>query len=238
MDDPYNSQQQQQQSLGPVEELYDDIYDDLSGPANDNIPPIFKLLGGGGSRNRGGGGFNNKNSSGGSISKLNIGIPKRIYLTVTKMNSRIDSYRYSMIEATRGKAVAASELRNKGFMDTFVRALGITSSSSGSSSSSSSRGISTALTQAEGTALITLERDFLLKGSDLVNEVSSLMRAITNAAIVLEMEDMGIEPGLLDVLYVDAVDVSWVPMGLGWRGLMPHQHPQHWGSYVDVLLMW
>jgi hypothetical protein len=74
MDDPYNNSQQQQQSLGPVEELYDDIYDDLSGPTNDNIPPIFKLLGGG-SRSRGGGGFNNKNSSGGSISKLNIGYP-------------------------------------------------------------------------------------------------------------------------------------------------------------------
>jgi signal peptide peptidase SppA len=109
-----------------------------------------------------------------------------------------------MIEATRGKAIAASELRNKGFMDTFVRALGITSSGSSSSSSGSSNGIASSLTQAEGTALITLERDFLLKGSDLVNEVSSLMRAITNAAIVLEMEDMGIEPGLLDVLYVDA----------------------------------
>jgi hypothetical protein len=55
------------------------------------------------------------------------------------MNSRIDSYRYSMIEATRGKAIAASELRNKGFMDTFVRALGITSSGSSSSSSNGMR---------------------------------------------------------------------------------------------------
>ena len=196
IDDPYYSNNSQQRSLGPVEELYDDIYDDLSGSGDANIPPFFKLLGGGGRRGGRDGGFNNNN---GAISKLNIGIPKQTYLTVTKINSRIDSYRYSMIEATRGKAIAASELRNKGFMDTFVRALGITSSGSSSSS-----GIATSLTQAEGTALITLERDFLLKGSELVNEASSLMRAITNAAIVLEMEDMGIEPGLLDVLYVDA----------------------------------
>jgi hypothetical protein len=156
MDDPYNNSQQQQQSLGPVEELYDDIYDDLSGPTDNNIPTFFKLLGGGGSSSRGGGGFNNKKSDG-SISKLNIGIPKRTYLTVTKINSRIDSYRYSMIEATRGKAVAASELRNKGFMDTFVRALGITSSS-GSSSSSSSSG-SNEEREEEGQHVISLTQD-------------------------------------------------------------------------------
>ena len=198
IDDPYYSNNSQQRSsLGPVEELYDDIYDDLSGSGDANIPPFFKLLGGGSRVGGRDGRFDNN----GAISKLNIGIPKQTYLTVTKINSRIDSYRYSMIEATRGKAIAASELRNKGFMDTFVRALGITSSGSSSSSSS---GIATTLTQAEGTALITLERDFLLKGSELVNEVSSLMRAITNAAIVLEMEDMGIEPGSLDVSYVDA----------------------------------
>ena len=202
IDDPYTNNSQRR-SLGPVEELYDDIYDDLSGSSDANIPPFFKLLGGGGRRGGWDGAFNNNNN--GAISKLNIGLPKRTYLTVTKINSRIDSYRYSMIEATRGKAIAASELRNKGFMDTFVRALGITSS--GSSSSSSSSGIATSLTQAEGTALITLERDFLLKGSELVNEASSLMRAITNAAIVLEMEDMGIEPGSIDAeIIVDGDD--------------------------------
>jgi len=184
--------------LGPVEELYDDIYDDLSGPQQD-VPPLLKLLGGGGGGRGGPPGMNNNMNK--PTSKLNIGIPKQQYLKVTKLNSKYDSYRYSMIKATKGKALAASELRGKGFDTAFYRALGI-DSSDGSS-------LLHGLTQGEGTALLKLERDFLSTGSELVKTVAELSREITNAAVLEEMQEMGVEPGVLDAIIVtDDEDVE------------------------------
>jgi len=172
--------------LGPVEELYDDIYDDLSGPEQ-NVPPLLKL-------------FNGPNKRGGGIdrptAKLNIGIPKQTFLKVTKLNSKYDSYRYSMVKATRGKAAAASELREKGFEDALWRALGITAGLKGDTTLDS-------LTPAEGTALLKLERDFLSVGGELIQEVAQLTREITNAAVLEEMEEMGVEAGVLDSI-IDA----------------------------------
>jgi hypothetical protein len=186
--------QQQQQSLGPVEELYDDIYDDLSGP-EDNVPPLVKLLSGGG----GGRGGNNPNGSSNNIdrptSKLNIGIPKRQYLKVTKLNSKYDSYKYSLVKATQGKAVAAAELRSKGFESALWKSLGITTDGATTSASTSSLG---KLSPSEATALITLERDFLREGSELLEDVALLSREIVNAAVLDEMDEMGVEPGVID----------------------------------------
>eukprot|EP00985_Skeletonema_marinoi_P028065 scaffold23914_cov138-Skeletonema_marinoi.AAC.1 len=179
-----------QSKLGPVEELYDDIYDDLSGP-EDNVPPIIKLLSGGG----GGGNNNQYNGIDRPTSKLNIGIPKQQYLKVTKLNSKYDSYRYSMVSATRGKAVAASELRSKGFESALWKALGVTASSG---SGVGGGAIGSSLTASEATALITLERDFLSEGSELLEDVAMLSREITNAAVLDEMEEMGVEPGIID----------------------------------------
>ena len=179
-----------QSKLGPVEELYDDIYDDLSGP-EDNVPPIIKLLSGGG----GGGNNNQYNGIDRPTSKLNIGIPKQEYLKVTKLNSKYDSYRYSMVSATRGKAVAASELRRKGFESALWKALGVTSSDGGGVGGGA---IVSSLTASEATALITLERDFLSEGSELLEDVAMLSREITNAAVLGEMEEMGVEPGIID----------------------------------------
>ncbi|KAL9187158.1 hypothetical protein ACHAXT_010878 [Thalassiosira profunda] len=173
--------------LGPVEELYSDIYDDLSGP-EENVPPFLKLFGG--PNKRGGVGGNNMDRP---TSKLNIGIPKKQFLKVTKLNSRYDSYRYSMVAATRGKAAAAGELRARGFEDALWRALGV----SGEGHEGS---MLAGLTQAEGTALLKLERDFLSAGAELVKEVAELTREITNAAVLEEMEDMGVEAGVLDAL--------------------------------------
>jgi len=178
-----------QSKLGPVEELYDDIYDDLSGP-EDNVPPIIKLLSGGG----GGGNNNQYNGIDRPTSKLNIGIPKQQYLKVTKLNSKYDSYRYSMVSATRGKAVAASELRSKGFESALWKALGVTASDG----SVGGGAIGSSLTASEATALITLERDFLSEGSELLEDVAMLSREITNAAVLDEMEEMGVEPGIID----------------------------------------
>ena len=151
--------------LGPVEELYDDIYDDLSGASSDNnISPLAKLFSG----NRMGGSNGNIN---GPTSKLNIGIPSKTYLKVTKLNTKYDSYRYSMIKATKGKATAARELRESGFEGAFVRAFGSLGD----------------LTVEDGTALLTLERDFLMEGNELLKELADLTREITNAAVLDEV---------------------------------------------------
>jgi hypothetical protein len=183
---------QQQQSLGPVEELYDDIYDDLSGP-EENVPPLVKLLSGGGGRG------GNPSGSGNNIdrptSKLNIGIPKRQYLKVTKLISKYDSYKYSLVKATQGKAVAAAELRSKGFESALWKSLGITTSDNGTTTASTSLG---KLSPSEATALLTLERDFLREGSELLEDVALLSREIVNAAVLDEMDEMGVEPGVID----------------------------------------
>lgn len=181
----------QDRPLGPVEELYDDIYDDLSGPDdNANLPPLLKLFSG---PKGGGGGPNGAGGIDRPTSKLNIGIPKQQFLKVTKLNSKYDSYRYSMIKATKGKAAAASELRAKGFEDALWRALGVNGDSSLS------------LTPSEGTMLLKLERDFLSVGSELIMEVADLTREITNAAVLEEMEELGYEAGVLDAEKNDTV---------------------------------
>jgi signal peptide peptidase SppA len=168
--------------LGPIEQLYDDIYDDLSTTPSSSSP-LQKLFGMSKSR----GDFDKPTS------KLNIGIPPE-YLKVTKLNSRYDSYRYSMIKATRGKAVAASELRSKAFENALGKALGVGVTSGGLQ-----------LTFAEGTQLLQLERDFLKEGSELLGEVAEYSREITNAAVLEEMESMGVEAGVIDALVNDTV---------------------------------
>ncbi|KAL7534110.1 hypothetical protein ACHAWF_004724 [Thalassiosira exigua] len=171
--------------LGPVEELYDDVYDDLSGP-QDDLPPLAKLFAGpkGGGRAGGlGGGFDRP------ASKLNIGIPKREYLKVTPLNAKYDAYKYSVVKATRGKAAAAAELRAKGFASALERSLGV-----------SGHGNLGEISAAEGTALLTLERDFLAAGAELTKEAGSLAREIANAAVLEEMEAMGVEAGVIDAV--------------------------------------
>lgn len=118
-------------------------------------------------------------------SKLNIGIPRE-YLKITKLNSKYDSYRYSMIKATKGKAAAATEIREKSFENALGKALGISSSSQ------------LQLTLAEGTQLLELEKNFLKEGSELLADVAELSREITNAAVLEEMESMGVEAGDID----------------------------------------
>ena len=166
--------------LGPIEQLYDDIYDDLSpSPPSSPLQKLFSM----GSSNTG---FDKPTS------KLNIGIPQE-YLKITKLNSRYDSYRYSMVKATKGKAAAASELRSKSFENELGKALGVTTLNE------------LKLSPAEGTQLLQLEKDFLKEGSELLAEVAEYSREITNAAVLEEMESMGVEVGAIDVIVNDTV---------------------------------
>eukprot|EP00956_Cyclotella_meneghiniana_P034017 scaffold100940_cov76-Cyclotella_meneghiniana.AAC.1 len=167
--------------LGPIEQLYDDIYDDLSSPSQ--VSPFQKLLAMGSASNKD---FDKPTS------KLNIGIPRE-YLKITKLNSKYDSYRYSMIKATKGKAAAATEIREKSFENALGKALGISSSSQ------------LQLTLAEGTQLLELEKNFLKEGSELLAEVAELSREITNDAVLEEMESMGVEAGDIDSKVNDTV---------------------------------
>ena len=180
--------------LGPVEELYDDIYDDLSGDGDRNKSPFAKLFGGGG-------GMAGRRDFSRPTSKLNIGIPKREFLKVTKMNSKYDSYRYSMIKATEGKSAAAAELRSKGFEEALYRSVGAVDGHN-------------KLSLAEGTALLRLERDFLSKGSELLKAVGEMQRTITNYAVVEELKDMGSGPGAIDVQLNETVIDAEIIEGL------------------------
>jgi serine protease SohB len=170
--------------LGPVEQLYDDIYDDLSSsPPQSPLQKLFSMGSGGGG----------KSAFDKPTSKLNIGIPRE-YLKISKLNSKYDSYRYSMIKATKGKAVAAAELRSKSFENALGKALGVTSTFG-----------ELKLSSGEGTQLLQLERDFLKEGNELLAEAAYLSREITNAAVLEEMESMGVDAGVIDAIVNETV---------------------------------
>lgn len=113
---------------------------------------------------------------------------------MTKLNSKFDSYEFSITAATKGKAAAAKVLRAKGFSDAFSRSIGANGNLAALTSS---------LSRADAAALIRSERALLFEGGELVQEIADLTREITNAAILEEMEHMGVEPGTLDAKLVE-----------------------------------
>ena len=86
------------------------------------------------------------------------------------------------------RAAAAVEVRAKNFENALTRALGVEGSAF------------LQLSTEEGTQLLRLERDFLKEGNDLVGRAAEYSREITNAAILEEMEAMGVECGVIDAV--------------------------------------
>lgn len=130
-----------------VQELYSDLY----GNPNDmkNLP-MFPFPRRGGGR---------------APLPRNLGVPSEQYIKVTHLNTKLDSYLYSLSAATQSKASAASHLRVKNFDRAVTKVFG-----NGSSSSD------TALSSAEIKELEVIEKEFLDEGGELVAELESIQR--------------------------------------------------------------
>ena len=134
----------------------------------------------GGSSPFGGGGFGGSRRK---SSKKNLGIPSKEYIKVTRLNDRYDSYGYSVTSATESKALAAAKLRSANFDRALSRSI--------------ASGL-TPLTAGEKTDLIRVEKELLTVGGQLVAEMVSLQRKMTDTVVTEEMKSMGVEVGELD----------------------------------------
>jgi len=108
----------------------------------------------------------------------NRGIPSKQYITMYNLNQKYDSYEYSITAATQSKAKAAANYRAK----KFDRALQLTLKGTG---------VPKSLSPYVKTKLLQLEKEFLSKGSSLLQEVLSIQTKLTKDVIDDKMEEIG-----------------------------------------------
>jgi hypothetical protein len=145
-----------------VTELYDDLY----GPS--------------------GGGQKSLLSFGRGVQKTipkNIGIPTDQFLKITKLNSKYESFEYSLTAATQSKAKAAAKYRSRAFDSALQRSFDSSVSE---------------LTSAQKSDLLVEEKEFLKQGSDMLNSINELQRLLTDLVIRDEMKSMDVEVGEVD----------------------------------------
>lgn len=145
-----------------VTELYDDLY----GPS--------------------GGGQRSLLSFGRGAQKTmpkNIGIPTNEFLKITKLNSKYESFEYSLTAATQSKAKAAAKYRSRAFDSALQRSFDSSISE---------------LNSAQKSDLLVEEKEFLKQGSDMLNSINELQRQLTELVISEEMRSMDVEIGEVD----------------------------------------
>jgi serine protease SohB len=104
----------------------------------------------------------------------NVGVPETQYLTVTHLNRKYDSYRYTLQAATNSQAAAAARFRQT----SFGRALGTSLA---------------ALTPFAAKQLIAAEQTFLQESVGLVEQIQTCQTTLTQMAVDEEMESLGME---------------------------------------------
>ena len=143
----------------PIAELYSDLYG--TGDRDGRNRPFFnKFLGG----------------RPGSLVQ-NTGVPSQQFIRIDNVNSRLDSYQYSMTAATQSKASAAAQARSRNF----ERALQLGFGSSLSDLPASAK-----------TELLQTEQDFLKRASEIQSTITSLQATLTKTAIDDEMKALGV----------------------------------------------
>jgi serine protease SohB len=164
-------------TLNSAEELYDDLYGDIDAdPSLDDGPKSFlqKLL-------------SMKPKSDTKKSKMiNLGIPSQQYIRVKRLNDVYTSYQFSMDEATKSRAYAASVVRQVNFQ----RALG--------KAMQSLPQLSTAISPNDQRDLIQLEKEFLKHASDTLAKIQQLQTLLTSKAVERAMYEMDVDIGELD----------------------------------------
>lgn len=150
-----------------------ELYDDLYGDTKEASGPAGGFMGFGGNSNKS------------KAQRRNLGIPSTEYLKVTNLNSRYDSYDFSLTKATQSKALAAAQYRSR----SFDRALSIALVGDDEDSS---------LPTYSKTMLLEAEKTFLTKGKALVGEIQALEAALAQDAIDTELKRQGLEKFEMD----------------------------------------
>lgn len=145
-----------------VTELYDDLY----GPSGGGQKPLLPFMRGAQ-----------------KTMPKNIGIPTNEFLKITKLNSKYESFEYSLTAATESKAKAAAKYRSRAFDSALQRAFDSSISE---------------LNPAQKSDLLTEEKAFLKQGSDMLNSINELQRQLTELVIREEMRSMDVEIGEVD----------------------------------------
>jgi len=165
----FKSNKDKKNSFG--KNVVDNLYDDLYGGYEPEAPSFFpqKMFG------------NNGRGNGPS----NLGIPKREYLKISKINDVYDSYAFSLTTATQSKAKAAAKLRSKSFDMALQKAFDSSAKE---------------FTSEEKATLLNKEKEFLKEGGSSLQELSELQKELTDLTIRSEMKKMSKDVGGLDLL--------------------------------------
>jgi hypothetical protein len=167
-------------SFSPLSMLYDDLYGDQAqeqrkGMNNFPFPPGL---------------FPQQNNNNRSLPK-NTGVPKQQYLKLTHWNPKLDSYRYSVMSATNGRATAAADYRQRARSRIFRQYLDISPS--------------------QWRELQTLESEYLAKASALERELQILRQKANLKAVDEAYKRLGLN--VTDPYQLDPAATSgWVTL--------------------------
>jgi hypothetical protein len=143
-----------------------DLYDDLYGPSGGGQKALFPF----------------QRGAQKTIPK-NLGIPSTEFLKITKLNSKYESFDFSLTAATQSKAKAAAKFRSQAFNSALQRSFDSSI---------------TELNSAQKSDLLTEEKAFLTQGSDILNSIIELQRQLTELVISEEMKSMDVDLGEVD----------------------------------------
>jgi len=115
---------------------------------------------------------------------INLGIPQKNYLKITKLNDVYDSYAFSLTAATQSKARAAAKLRSKKFDMALTRAFDSSVYE---------------FTNTEKAALLKEEEQFLKEGGTYMAAIIQMQKVLTDLTIRKEMKKMNVKVGEVDV---------------------------------------
>jgi hypothetical protein len=152
----------------PVASLYRDLYGDQQkqqqGRPGSGGNPLRKLLGGPGQDDEE------------ALRRLpaNVGVPKQQYIKLTNYNRKLDSYRYSVDAAVKGRAAAAARFRESSFDAAIRRALPEMSTSTWQS-------------------LQRIEKQFLAETAPLAEDLLDCERQLAAAAADEQLIEMGLD---------------------------------------------
>lgn len=140
-----------------------ELYNDLYGQTEEEPKGFVKFLGGASKPNK--------------KTSVNLGVPSQQFIQVDLLNTKLDSFKYSMVAATQSKAKAAAQIRQTNF----ERAL-----QKGADSSLSE------LSPHAKNSLLQKEEAFLKKGAIIMGKIQNLQAALTQKAIEGEMTSLGV----------------------------------------------
>lgn len=114
----------------------------------------------------------------------NLGIPKKQYIQIKKLNDIYSSYKYSITAATQSKAKAAAQYRSQAFSSALNRAFDSSVAE---------------LTNAQKSDLILEEKEFLKRGKEYTMGIVELQTVLTELIVKDEMKNMDVVIGEVDI---------------------------------------